>query len=312
MVGLMSITSTTWARWVWVRGDHVRGDCQQVRVEFEKALTQHLIELAHIELVYDGQALTCQSVTCARARLATASGVLALLGESTCLSRGLQYTLKAISLREDQAPLIYKKSINLTQKHDVAEAGYQLARRVIRGPKLPETVSAQTQPMVWGIALGTVRAQRGWYGDYGTYFNLSGFKSISSLSHLEVRVGLSNSAIHNTTVDLSTLGIDVGLKYSPLSTGLDLWLSAGIMGAYQSWSMIERNIKPLDEQSLLWGSARKQNQGQAFGIAPWMEAGWIWSSGRLQPYLALRYVPLGFPTDQKWAEVSFLFGLRWR
>ena len=286
--------------------------CQGMRVELEKSLAQHVIELAHVELVYDGQALTCKNISCARARLATAGGVLALMGESTCLSQGLQYTLNVVTLNPTHAPLVYKKSMKLTHKHYAAEGGRILAKKVLKGPKLPRTISREAQLNLWSVGLGTVWPQQGRYYDYGMYFNVSRFRRLSEESPIEIRFGMSYSLTEADDFEVNTSGLEVGLTYSPRSDGLGLWLSGGVMGAYHRWSLIKREVRALDQDELFVGSKRRRDEGDTFGVAPWLEAGWIWSRGHLQPYIASRYVPLGLPLEQEWAEWSFLFGLRWR
>jgi hypothetical protein len=242
----------------------------------------------------------------------TASGMLALMGESTCFSHGLQYTLQVVALDEKQETLVYKKTIKMAQKHHVPEAGYQLARRVLKGPKLPKVKPKEDALVHWGVALGMVKPHQEKYAGYGTSFGVNRFTYISERTDLELKVGLHGLSFQESGFELSTINLDLGLKYSPLADGLDLWLSAGIMGSYRYWFMIERDVNPIDSQELLWSSGDRQTEGQGFGVAPWIEAGWIWSVGQLQPYLASRYVPFGLPSGQDWAEVSLLFGLRWR
>ena len=312
LIGLNLVTSTAWARWVWVRGEHVGGTCRSARIKLEKSLTQHIVELTQVDLVYDGQALTCKSVSCARARLMTSGGVLALMGSSTCLSQGLQYTLKVIALNDQQKTLIYKKSIKLPQKHHATEAGYQLARRALKGPKLPKMKLDEAPHPAWGITLGMVRPNQGRYHGYGTSLSINTFRQVNDSSSLELRLGLNGSTTQSSEAELSSAGFDIGIKYTPLSTGLDLWLSVGITGIYRTWWVIEHKAEPIDLEERLWAHSRHQNEGQAFGIVPWIETGWIWSAGKLQPHLALRYVPLGLPNEHDWTEISLLFGLRWR
>ena len=310
---MLSVTASTgWARWVWVRGEHKGNACQKSRVELEYSLTQHVIELAHIELVYDGQALTCKSVSCARARLATASGVLALMGESTCLSQGLQYTLKVITLADDQTPLVYKKTIKLTHKHYAAEAGRQIARRMLKGPRLPTKIAKGTAPSLWGVGIGFVQPQQSRYDGYGLHLNIARYLRFSETSPVALRLGTSYSLTETSDFEVGTVGLDFGLKYDPLSEGVGLWLSGGMMVGYHHWNMTEREVQPLDLQEQLWGRRLRWRESESWGVAPWLEAGWIWSKGRIQPYLASRYVPLGLPTHHDWAELSFLLGLRWR
>lgn len=298
-------------RWVWIKGIHQIGTCEAQKTALESAFTQHLIELAQVNLVYDGQALSCERADCARARLASAGGITALLGESACRRGKLRYTIKVISLVKSRKPLIYSRSLKTPTKSEASEAGRRLARRVLRGPRPPKKEDSSLLKRFWSVSLGLYWAQISPENTPGSQVSISTSQKLSPDSALDVYLGVVGSRLAHSELELSELGFDLGLSWSPIQTGLGPRLSGGFNLSSHHRAQIKRIVEPLDEQRQLWVSRRALEVVDGWNSALWLEAGWHWSTGRLQPHFILRYTPLRVSTDQTWAELSARFGFRW-
>ena len=314
LVSLLLSTSSASAenRWVWVKGKHQRGECDERRAELEGALTQHLIELTRAELVYDGQALSCESADCARARLTSAGGVMALLGASSCRRGTLSYTVKVISRVTSRSPLVYRRSLSPKSKESASEAGYQLARRVLSGPRLPKSQALTAPRQLWSVTLGLVWAQLMEEGAPASAISLSRMQRFERESPLALRLGLSGTRLITEELEMSEFTFDTSIGWMSHPTGVSLWLSGGVSLAYFMRAQVKRVVEPIDAQQTFWAHRRELEEVDGLSLAPWLESGLIWSTGRLQPLLTLRYTPLRLSQDQSWADLSVRFGFRWR
>ena len=310
---LAPLSEASAERWIWVRGDHHDQECDHTRTSLEGSLSAKLIELLHVDLMYDGQRLTCTSSDCARVRILAAGAQHGLLGQSRCLNGVLDYQLSLVSLDETETPLIYKKSVPIDAPTDeIQGAGALLARRVIKGPAPPKKTASRSRTSITGLALGVIIPEPALTTQVGVSFMADFSPSLDRLSHsLSYRLGGVINSLSGDSIIRASTGLFGGLVWRPLQGGLDPYLSAGIITELVYQEMATRDRQPLNQRGDLILQRERIEQTIYVDLRPYLEVGAQWSGSKLFPAIGLRYSPVSIVDDPPWAALTSFFALRW-
>lgn len=297
-------------RWIWARGDH-RGGCTEHRVAFEEGLTRTLIELLHVEIMFDGQALTCDSPTCARARAQSAGAELSLLGKSRCLKGILDYNVLLVTDQEEEPPLEYIRTIKTDEPIKSAqEHGRRIAQRIVKGPALSTPVQPKQDVHLFGVGMGLEVIDPSSEGYLGWVVH-SDVSSYLIQSKLLYRFGLSLGQIDTESFKKWALGLDLSLIWLPLKDGLSPFFAIGVTPELTALSRLKTSTRDLDSEGLIKLKVKQAESDFWINFSPLLESGIQWSGGRLKPAFTLRFQPYSITDELPWSSLRFLFSLRW-
>lgn len=309
-LSVLSIPCQASARWLWIKGLHEGSGCEKSKETFEKFMIDRLLELTGETLNFDGQMLSCDTDECAKARLMTIGGTVAILHTSKCIGSNLLYEVR---LNTSQAkPLVYKSTIEIGLTHQtISQKGIKLAERIIKGKRPRKVSSNEAKLLSYGFTLGTSQPNISEYDVAGFLFRIDIFHRVFTSSNWQLRYGLAYISQSNDLVYRSISRGDVGFNYILNYNGLTPWFTVGLSVASVESAMIKSEKESLQEEPRVdLIIERYQDQQHSIEFTPFLESGVILTSGHLQPHLSVRVNHFGLGIDHS-SELSFLFGLRW-
>ena len=300
--------SNSSARWLWVKSENLPVECQKAQQLFEEQLITRLNELAGEAISYDSQMLSCNNDQCARARLATVGGTIALFHKSRCIKGQISYELRLNDLKQNIH--VYMSSFAIDGSIEVLnQKGSDLADRVIRGPRVKPIEKKEESRWRLGVSTGMIAENVSRYNGTGLQFQIELFQELSD-PHFGLRYGLSYAFLSSKSLEREAETGEFGITYLSNLKALSTWFSLGVNFSSNEQRRIVHNRESFNDESFYLTTQRQILNESYLDSAIWIESGLILTSGKLQPHLSLRLIPLSMK-DGVSSELSTLFGLRW-
>ena len=300
--------SSSSARWLWVKSDNLPIECQKAQQFFEEQLITRLNELAGEAISYDSQMLSCHNDQCARARLASAGGTIALFHKSRCIKGQVNYELRLNDLKQNIH--VYMSSFAVDSSIEMLnQKGSDLADRVIGGPRVKILEEKEVSRWRLGLSTGINTENVSRYNGTGLHFQIELFQELNDLN-FGLRYGLSYAFLSSNSLDREAQTGEFGITYLSNLKALSPWFSFGVNLSRNEQRRTVYNRERFNDDRYYLNTQRQILDESYLDSAIWLESGLILTSGKLQPHLSLRLIPMSMK-DGVSSELSTLFGLRW-
>ena len=271
-------------------------------------MATRLNELAGEAINYDSQILSCDNDQCARARLATAGGTIALFHKSRCIKGQINYELRLNDL--NQTIHVYMSSFTVDDSNQVLnQRGRDLADRIVRGPRVKPVDKKEESKWQLGVNTGMNIPNVSKYNGMGLHLRFEIFQQLSN-PHFGLRYGISYALASSESLEREANIGEFGITYLSNLKALSTWFSVGVNFSSISQSQILYSTKRFNTESFYLNTQQYLSNESYVDSAIWLESGLILTSGKLQPHLSLRLSPVSV-RDGLSSELIILFGLRW-
>ena len=186
-----------------------------------------------------------------------------------------------------------------------------LARRLIRGPRAGGQSFAQSKRPQWIGSAGLLAPIQTIHHGLGSSLK---FGVVRPLSHETVRLLMSAHVLMSGSerASHSLLGGSVGLIYTPHPHRFTPHVGLGLLAGYQWCDHIKREVTALDPQQLLIGARDELVIDESGALRPWVEIGWAWRGGFIEPGLSVRYHVTDFLYEERGPALSVSVDIAWR